>query len=78
MGVVLYLLFYGELPFGKNNYLINRVINNIIYKRLIFEEIESKNQEEKQINQKFVEIIKMCLIRDEKKRPTAKDIVRLL
>ena len=45
---------------------------------LIFEEIESKNQEEKQMNQKFVEIIKMCLIRDEKKRPTAKDIVRLL
>ena len=76
MGVVLYYLYYGELPFNKNEKRIDDIIRNINNMKLRFYEID--DGEEKKLHESFVKIIKMCLVREAEQRPKAEEIVRFL
>ena len=78
LGVVLYNIYYGELPFGQNENMLIEIINDIKNRKLRFYEIEMVNQDEQSKSELLLNIIKKCLDKDAKKRPTAKDIMKLL
>lgn len=77
LGVVLYNLYYGELPFGENEYVMKDIINNILNQKVSFYEIETSDKEEQKLNEQFVNIIKMSLNKDAKKRPNVNEIEKL-
>lgn len=77
LGVVLYNLYYGELPFGENEYVMKDIVNNILNQKVSFYEIETSDKEEQKLNEQFVNIIKMCLNKDAKKRPNVNEIEKL-
>ena len=69
--------YYGELPFGENEYVMKDIINNILNQKVSFYEIETSDKEEQKLNEQFVNIIKMCLNKDAKKRPNVNEIEKL-
>ena len=73
MGVVLYYLYYGVMPFSKEKSTPYDVIENIRTKKLNFD-IESADKEEK----KMIRVIKKCLVRDMKMRITAEEVSKML
>ena len=77
LGVVLYNLYYGELPFGENKISIEEIVNEILNKKIRLHQAELKDNNEKELNDKLISIIQMCLNKDEKQRPSAKEIVQL-
>ena len=73
MGVVLYYLYYGVMPFSKEKSNPLDVIENIRTKKLNFD-IENAEKEEK----KMIRVIKKCLVRDMKMRITAEEVSKML
>ena len=79
IGVVLYLLYYGELPFNMHdNMIFQQLIKEIINNEPFFYEIEYPNNKEKELHEKFVHILKICLNKDENNRPKANEIINIL
>ena len=71
MGVVLYYLFYGVMPFSEEKSTPYEVIENIKTKKLHF---VIDNDEEK----KMITVIKKCLVRDMKMRITAEEVSKMV
>ena len=68
MGVVIYYLFYGENPFSKHGEDIKEVVNNIFNLRLNYFKSKSDNTSETKMQDDIIQVIKMCLVRDVKRR----------
>ena len=72
VGIILFYLYYGEFPFGKNALNIDTVYKEILNKNIDYQENESKN------NLFFKQFIEKILEKDEKKRIcNFKDICKL-
>ena len=79
LGVVLYYLLYGELPFdccGEDE--VREVVRNIFNLKIRFYELDASSEKEKEMQDKMVKVIKMCLVRDAKKRPRAIELLKVL
>ena len=77
MGVLLYYLFYGEMPFSNHEKEIYDVVNNILNKKIKFYKIEDLDEKEKKMQNLIIEGIKRCLERDVEKRQKANEIENL-
>lgn len=77
MGVLLYYLFYGEMPFSKEEKKVEEVVKNIMKKQLSFYQIEDLNEDEQQMQKRIIEGIKKCLNREVEKRPKANEIANI-
>ena len=72
VGIILFYLYYGEFPFGKNALNIDTVYKEILNKNIDYQENESKN------NLFFKQFIEKILEKDDKKRIcNFKDICKL-
>lgn len=79
LGVVLYYLVFGELPFdwcGDDE--VREVVRNIFNLKIRFYDLEASTEKEKKMQEKMVKVIKMCLVRDAKKRPRAVELLKVL
>ena len=69
MGVILYILLCGYPPFnGKNN--------RELYNEIQFREPDFSGEEWENVSPDAKKLIKMCLIKDMNKRPSAKEILK--
>ena len=79
LGVVLYYLLYGELPFdccGEAE--VREVVRNIFNLKRRFYELDASSEKEKEMQDNMVKVIKMCLVRDAKKRTRAIELLKVL
>jgi calcium-dependent protein kinase len=69
MGVILYILLCGYPPFnGKNN--------RELYNEIQFREPDFSGEEWENVSPDAKKLIKMCLIKDMNKRPSAKEVLK--
>ena len=79
LGVVLYYLLYGELPFdccGEDE--VREVVRNIFSLKIRFYDLDATSEKEKEMQDKMVKVIRMCLVRDAKRRPRATELLKIL
>ena len=77
MGVVIYYIYYGAMPFSKKEQTVEDVIANILNMRLKLYKKESLNKEEKAKEKVLLRAIKRSLNRDINKRATSYEISQL-
>ena len=77
MGVVIYYIYYGAMPFSKKEQTVEDVIANILNLRLKLYKKESLNGEEKEKEKVLLRAIKRSLNRDINKRATSYEISQL-
>ncbi len=69
VGAFIYIMLTGEPPFnGKNN--------NIIFKRIINEEVQYPPEKFKNISLEAIDLLKKCLVKDPSKRYTGEDVLK--